>query len=883
MSFRRSKTNSIRRVILAGILRDSIRQDAMEDFEDQFEYISSSRGNLAASIWYWYQIFSLIPGFILNLSYWSNNMFQNYLKIAFRNLFRHKLNSILNITGLAIGLACTLLIFIHIKHELSYEDNFSKADRIYRITNNCRYGDNYRHWALDSPQHIYHIQKYIPEIEKIGRFRYAWTQVLSFRPESGQVKRFKENRGYYADPAVLDIFDFHFITGDPKTALVDLDTLVLTSSMAERYFGNQDPIGRILVLDGSRQSFKVTGVISDIPSNTHLQFDYLISVETYVQALKARGSERILESRTWKSFYSYVLIPDPEMIARIEAKLPEYTVKFYEGDGTREEILNYSQMHLQPIKDIHLHSHLEQEMGPNSNIAYVKIFGIIAVLILLIAGVNFVNISTAQAFKRMKEVGVRKVMGAQKGQLIKQFLGESLILTLLSGLFSLVILLFFFKFYNNLTGQSLPITQVFFFENVVPLLFVVLLLAVLAGLYPALFMANFRPVSAVKNLKNPRSSAALIRKGLVVFQFFISIFMIFCTIIITKQMEFFRNKDMGFNKDSLVAVELYGDMRRTFVRNPDALKTELLQYSGILNVATASDFPGDRLSLENLRPEGWPESESLPLMRYIRVDEDYLQTLNIALEAGRNFKKSAETTPVFIINRAAADALGLENPVGKSVTGSQQSDPGRIIGVTNNFHFASLHNDIEPMVLSYRPSWAGYLLIKIRHDKVSETLQFMRKKMQEMAPANLFMYTFIDDEFNRLYQNEDKLGAIFKAFSLIAILVSCLGLFGLSAYSAELHIKEIGVRKVLGASVSGITFLLTREFIFWVGIANIFALPAAYFVSRQWLQGFAFRTNIGIEVFFVSAMLALIIALISVSYRTIKAALTDPVESLRYE
>jgi putative ABC transport system permease protein len=406
---------------------------------------------------------------------------------------------------------------------------------------------------------------------------------------------------------------------------------------------------------------------------------------------------------------------------------------------------------------------------------------------------------------------------------------------------------------------------------------------VFSGLYPAFFMAGFRPVSAVKNQRDPRSSANLIRKGLVVFQFVISIFMIFCTLVIYKQMEFFRNKDLGFDKESLVAVELYGEMRRSFVKNADALKTELMQYSGISNVAVASDLPGERLSLENLKPEGWPESQSLPIMRYLRVDENYLQTMNIELEEGRDFIKSSSKTPVFIINRAAAEALGLDDPVGKTVIGSMQSDPGRIIGVIKNFHFASLHSDIEPMVLSYRPSWAGYLLVRIREGKAAETLQFLQEKIKEVSPENLFMYSFIDDDLNRLYRSEDKLGDIFKAFSLIAILVSCLGLFGLSAFSAELHIKEIGIRKVLGASVRGITFLLTREFIFWVGLANIFALPAAYFASRHWLQGFAFRTNIGIDVFLLSALLALVIAVFSVSYRAIKAALADPVKALRYE
>ncbi len=803
-------------------------------------------------------------------------MFNNYIKIALRNIQKQKLNSTLNIIGLAVAIVCSLLILFHVKDELSYEKCFPKEDRIYRVTINSKYGDTYRHWAVGPLPLGMMLKEEIPEIETVARFLKIGTVVISYNSLDGSPKQFEEKGGFFADSSAVTIFDLQFIEGDSRTALTDAYTIVLTSSIARKFFGNESPLGKTLILDDSQKSYKITGVIEDTPSNTHLQFDYLISMSSFYKNMIELGREGALTSRTWKTVYTYVLLGSKQRKTDIEAKLPVFTQNFLKDIPNREE-----HFYLQPIADIHLHSKLEQEMAPNSDIVYVYIFSIAAIFILIIASVNFVNISTAQAFKRLKEVGVRKVLGAQRRQLVKQFLGESFVLVISATLIALVLLQLLIPFYNNLSGKDLYFAQLFSTNNLLLLFILIFAIGLMSGLYPAIFISSFQPASSIKSMKDPQSSVTLIRKGLVIFQFVISIFMIFSTITIYRQLVYFREKDLGFDKERLIAVQLYGDLYKNIMSNKDAIKAELLKYAAISNVAFSSNLPGERFSVEHLRPKGVPENEDIPTVRVIRVDEDFLNTMKIDLIAGRKFRPPLGEEGQFILSESAVKALDLKDPIRKKA--QAYSGSGEIIGIMNDFNFASLHQAIEPLVLDYRPTWVRYLIVKFQGATVPEVLKYVQEKLDEITPNHLFRYSFIDENLNQLYVFEDRVSDIFKVFSVLAILISCLGLFGLSVYSAELRIKEIGIRKAVGATTSGIVTLLTKEFMVWIIIAIIIAYPIAFFAMNNWLKNFAYRISIEWWTLILAGIFALMIALLTVSYQSIKAALANPVESLRYE
>jgi putative ABC transport system permease protein len=808
-------------------------------------------------------------------------MFGNYLRTALRNLTKYKGYSLINIAGLALGIACSLLMLFHIKDELNWDNQFPKSDRIYRITNEY-FSGSARHWAVISPLHALEIQQDIPEIELTTRLFYWYTNILSHTPSDGHPRRFEEEGGFFSDPGTIEMFDLEFIKGDPSTSLTEVNTLILTDSMARRYFGDQDPIGQIILNESRNLRLRVTGVIADFDFNTHLDFDYLISMSTLYQYMINNGQRDWLEARGWAHFFTYVLLGENIPLAQAESKMPDFTANFYSGDNvTREEILIRQRLHFQPLTHIHLRSHLEQEMGPNSDIAYVYIFSAIAVFLLVIAAVNFVNISTAQAFKRMREIGVRKVMGAKRPQLIRQLLGESFILTLIAATLAVLIFQLVLPVYNNLAGRELNFLELFHPSNLLVFLAIILALSLASGLYPALFMAGFQPVTSLRSVRDPRSSASAVRKGLVVFQFVISIFMIFSTITVYRQVSFFQNKDLGFDKESLVAVKLYGSLRNAALRT-DALKTELKNHSAISQVAMVSNLPGERLSVENLRPVGVSDDEQLPSMRYLRVDEDYIETMNIRILEGRSFRGMSRKSSAFILNEAAVAALNLEDPVGRRATNLRGVN-AEIVGVVKDFHFASLHHTVEPLILDYRPSWSGHLLIKVRGGRIPDVIKFLESKLGDIAPENLFLYAFVDDELTRLYAGEIRMSDVFKAFALLAIFISCLGLFGLSAYSAEIRTKEIGVRKVMGASISQVVLLLSKDFTRWVLLANLIAWPLAFFAMQDWLSNFAYRIHIQGLTFVMSALLALIVALLTVSYQAVKAASANPIDSLRYE
>ncbi|WP_220275283.1 FtsX-like permease family protein [Emticicia sp. BO119] len=852
------------------------------DLEEMYAFWLQKSGKFRADLRYGFSVLTVLPPFVRRRKkreyYETSNlaitMFRNYFKIAFRTLLKDRLNSSLTILGLALGLACVLLILLHVKDELSYDKGFTSADRIYRI-NMENIGETNRRWTATSPVLAIEMQKEIPAIQTIARFNRPYPdRVFSYKASStSDVKQFEEKRGFYADSTVTEVFDLPFIKGNPKTALAQMNAIVLTEDMANKYFGNEDPIGKFLQDDLDKRPLTVTGVIENFAFPTHLAFDYLISMSTvYVPENQQR-----LSNRTWSGFYNFVVLNKNVTRLSAEAKLPAFMIKYYEANGEkREEILKSRKMYLQPITDIHLHSHFEKEMSANSDILYVYIFSVVAVLILLVASVNFINMATAQAFNRMKEVGVRKVLGARKLELIKQFLGESTLMTLIAAVIALLIFVLVLPSYNDLTGKTLSFQTLFTPDSMLTMLGIIVFISLVAGMYPAWFISNFEPIKSLKGKKMVGSSVIFVRKGLIVFQFVVSVFMIFSTIVVYQQMKFFQTKKLGFEQEQVVAVKLYGDLRDKV----STIKNELLRNTSITQVGLTSSLPGDRIGMDRVSLEGAPEEDIQ--MRLVFGDENLLPSLKIDLKSGRNFLPKAEgAAPAFIINEAAVKALKIKNPIGEKMVFWDK--PGAIVGITKDFHYASLHDAIEPLVIVNIPQETTYLLIKIKGDNLTETIQEAKNTVAGVSPNSLFSYSFLDEKMMHLYDSEQRISNIMKVFAVFAIFISCLGLFGLSAYVARLRTKEIGIRKTLGASISGVVILLSKDFLWLVVIATVVAFPLGWWVMTQWLEEFAYAIDIQWWMFAAAGLSSIIIAILTVSFQSIKAALLNPIKSLKIE
>ena len=864
------------RAVLWLLLDGDDREQAAGDFEEQYRWDRQTDGPGAARRRFWAMLFKSIPMFIVDKIYWRMGMIRNNLKMAWRIITRQKLYSMLNIAGLGISLVCLLMIMVHVKGELSYERGFPKSERIYRVQTDSRYGSTVRKWAASAPSIGPEIEKAFPEVEATARLFSLGPQILSFRPAEGVVRRFEEANGFAADPAFLKMFDLEFVKGNPETALGNPSAVVLTSSVAKKYFGDEDPIGKSLVSEPSGDLLQVSGIVRDIPGKTHLKIDLLLSVPMFVKWVDQ--GPQILDHRTWKCAYTYVMLRPGQGPEAIAVHAAPFMKNFHAAQPSRSESLL-----LQPIRRIHLYSKLEGELAPTGDVAYVFVFSGASLLILLIAVVNFVNLATAQAFKRIKEIGIRKVIGARKDQIVKQYLGEASLLTALSAGLALVLIRFAVPFYNHLTGAALSFSQLFVPMNVAGLVVLLVLLSLMAGLYPAFFVSSFRPAGVLKGARTPRSSTVFVRKGLVVFQFVISIVLIFSTVTMSRQLSFFHNKDLGFKKDNVIAINLSRDFSYSMDRGTNSLREEARRHSGVEGVALTSELLGTRFSNERLTPVGTPDKNLLPMLRFLRVDEDFIKIMGLTLAQGRDFVPGDGQKSAYIITESTAAALQMDKPLGIECLSDTHRGQAPIIGVIKDFNFASLHGPIEPLVLEYRPAAANHLLVKVREGRVPEVLSYLKEKAREINPDFLFDFSFVDEVFDRNYKTETESYDLFKVFSVVALFVACLGLFGLAVYAAESRVKEIGIRKTLGASVTGICTLLSGVFLRQVLAANAIALPLAYLIMKRWLRNFAYHTDISPGTFLFAGFLVIFFATITVGFQTLKAARENPVRSLRHE
>lgn len=795
-------------------------------------------------------------------------MFKNYLLIALRNLLRNRTYTLINLLGLAIGISASLLMLMHIRQELSFEKSFPKHERISRIS--------LHEWAKSSLPLAAELEKSFPAIEQTARLG----QYRTFDVAMYEDMHIPVGKGYMADQEIISLFDLKFLYGTKEEALSRPYTIVFTKSIADQLFGVDNPVGESVQFGGI-DDLEVTGVIEDLPVNTHLNFDYLISMPTQYDWL----DEDSEESRGWMSVYTYALFRDALAMEEAGKRMEDFSYQFFEDWGvTREEIKRRQSFYeLHPLTSIHLGGNREQEISLNSDKVYVYIFSALALLIILIASVNFVNLFSTQVLKRSKEIGLRKVIGARRVHIFWQFLGEGLVVTLFAALFSLLLCMLLVPVYNDLAELSIQPLDLLSFENLFLLLAIVVVIVLISSGAPSFAISGFSVIKAIKGNQMPSSWLMKSRKKLVVFQFAISIFIVISALVINGQMEYLQNKELGFDKEQLLSVQLYGPLWNEAVNQREVFRNELGRIPGVVSIANTSGFLGNGLSVEGMRLLEKKDEENAPSMRCIRADEGFIPTLELELLEGRNFQPKADTSVVFIINEKAAEELNIDNPVGKLAQNTSNGDTGEIIGIVKNFNYASLHYDIDPMVIEYRPTWVGTMLIKMEGNDPMQTVEQLEDKLNTMLPGTQMLYRFIDEEMREMYLAENNMKKMLLIFSVLAIIIACLGLFGLTAYTVAQRSKEIGIRKVLGASLGSILILLSKDYLKLIVLAFVLAIPVANYFLDEWLQSFAYHIPMIWWMYVVPGILVLMIALLAVSGQSLRAASANPVESLKDE
>jgi putative ABC transport system permease protein len=803
-------------------------------------------------------------------------MVKNYLKIALRNIIKHKGFSVINIVGLAIGIACSILIFVFVSHELSYDKYHEKADRTYRIAVRAMIGDTKINQTYSSSETFRRLLEDFPEIEVGVKFLNVGRIPITLGEET-----FYESRFFAVDSTFFDVFSIPLIQGDPKKVLADPNSMVISEDTALKYFGTADAMGQILRADftsgpGSTD-FEITGVSENVPGNSHFHYDLLASSATFPTYINDTG---------WSSnnFITYVVLKEGTTQVWFDEKLKEFTRKHMGAERFDAWVAkgNFWEYFLQPITRIHLTSDLNGEFEANGNETYIYIFSAISIIILLIACINFMNLSTAKSSLRAKEVGMRKVVGSGRSRLVFQFLSESVLLSYIALALGIGIFIVLFPLYKNLIGKQLNIPYLDSFVVIPLVLALGLIVGVISGSYPAFFLSSFKPIAALKGNKSMSKGGSWLRNILVIFQFTISIFLIIGTLAVNQQLKFFQNKQLGFDKEQVLIINNPGSLRNTV--NP--FKEELRKYSSIIDVSGSNTLPGRSFSNTGFGAEG--VEESFTLNRCV-CDYDFLDTLKLEMAQGRFFSKEFTTdSHAAVLNEKSAELLGWEDPIGKKINNwSQNRGNFVVIGVIKDYHYESLHQEIRPQALflsgGYYTNVERYISVRLNTENISGTIKHIESRWKEFAPQMPFEYSFLDQDYDNLYMNERQTRKLFSIFSFLAIFIACLGLFGLASFIADKKTKEIGIRKVLGASVTRIVKNLNKSFLKWVLIANLIAWPIAWFAMNRWLENFAYRIGLSWWMFVLAAVLAVFIALLTVSFQTVKAALKNPIDSIRYE
>lgn len=847
------------------MLRKQDLQAVVGDFEEAFHEMCGEKGFFLAVLWYWGHMLRSVPSFIVNFFYWGCVMFRNYLKIALRNIGKHKGYSLINITGLAMGMACCIVILAFVQREFSYDRFHKNADRIYRLCHILKLPVGEKGYATCRASIPPMLAEEFPEIESYVRIK----------QHRGTITNYKDNRlninPVFADPSIFKVFTFPLIDVDPETALSEPYSVVITKELAIKYFGDENPIGKFITVD-NKLDFQVTGLLQKIPENSHFQFEFLASLES----LRGIYPEQMIQ-RGLLFHNAYFLFTAPSTAREFAAKLSDFVKERF-----GEQISARRRYFLQPLTSIHLHSDLALELAKNSNVRYSIYLSVLAATIMIIACINFMNLSSARAIVRVKEVGIRKVVGAQRFQLVKQLLSESMLMTVLSLVLAVGFSYFLFPLFNDLMRQNVQFSFLGQPQIMIGLVIITITVGMTSGSYPALFLSAFRPALVLKGMIKSNLPMIILRKALVVFQFTLSVVFIISALVVIKQLVYIRNRDLGFQKENLINISIFKD--RTTRDRVELFKTELLKHTNILSAAGCAATPGRDMVYSYAQPEGFTEDEKLEIP-IISIDQDFLRTLDIELIVGRNVSPeySTDEGSAVIINEVAVRRFGWKEPLGKRINLLGYETDAVVVGVVRDFHLESLRREIGPCIFIFDPGKSWQVVVRIAGHDIPATVEYIKKRWHEFSPNYTFWYDFLDQSIEGSYAEEKRFGKVLRFASVFAVLIACLGLFGLSTFDTERRIKEVGIRKVLGASVSGMALLLSKDFIRLVLVANILAWPVAYYFMNKWLQNFAYRFHFTIWIPLSAAFLSLVIAVLTVNFQAIKAARANPVDSLRYE
>jgi len=797
-------------------------------------------------------------------------MIRNYFKIAFRNLF-----------GLTIGLTCCLLILAYIVNELSFDKYNKNADDIYRVTRLFRdpqTGATNLNLSTIAPPFAPNLENDFKQIKKLTRLLQNGSTALKYGD-----KIFNEQNTYFADQNLFDVFDVNVVKGNAAKALNDPFSVMLTEEVAKKYFGNEDPMDKTIRMD-NQFDLKVSGIYKAFPANAHLHPGMMISFAT-LNDTAVYGAERLRTDFGNNSFFTYILMPKGFDPKTMEAQFPAFIDKIMPIGGGKFKQSQGTALGLQKLTDIHLRSHTDFEAEENGDIGRIYIFGAIALFILLIACINYMNLSTARSALRAREIGIRKAVGAMRREIIAQFLSESVLTAWIALGFAIALTWLCMPWLNKLSGQHFSIDLLLKWQILVPVFLIPFVVGLVSGIYPALFMSSFKPVKVLKGLVTAAGATISFRKVLVTAQFAISIILIISTVVVFKQLSYMQDKSLGFNRDRIFTLPYNGGLHDKF----DAFRNELLNGAEIKNVTRSSRIPTGRL-LDNMGIAVSSGDTMAPLnvdIKMVTVDQEFISTYDVKTVAGRDFSRNFTTdTSAFLINEAAVQILGIktnDEAIGKDIVYGGRK--GKVIGVINDFHFESMHQKILPLILFVPrdPNFYGRISLKMAGNNIPAALAKTEAAWKKFLPEAPYEYTFLDENFEKLYESEQRQASIFTLFACIAIFIACLGLLGLSAFSITQRIKEIGIRKVLGASISSIVGLLSKDFLKLVAIAAVIAFPVAWFAMHNWLQDFAYRTSISWWIFVTAGVMAAAISLLTISFQAIRAALANPVNNLRTE
>jgi putative ABC transport system permease protein len=866
----KTRSPKIAQQLLRFVLRKEDRLHRLGDFEEVFQNTAEMYGKFSAWCWYWSQVFRSIPNFFINSFIWSGIMLKNYFKTALRNLRNQKVFSFINITGLAIGLACSILIYIFISYELSFDKYHTKASRIYRVISQSKHPDGIDY---NSSTQFPFGRSFRNDYQDLG----IVSQLFYFNESQVSVDKtiYKQKNIIFAEPQFLEIFNFNFILGEPNFALSDPNSVILSNKVAKKYFGDKSPLGEVIKLSNKIELI-VNGVIEDPPTTSHIPIQIIASLEALTADFVGINFDRWSMSLT--NSETYILLPENYPPNQLSDQLNIFKNKYLTEKEAKET--NYG---LQSILDIHFNTRYSSFNYQTSK-QTILLFSVIGILILCIAGINFVNLATGQAVKRSREVGMRKVLGAYKRQLINQFFSETLFFNFFAVLLAILLAQLFLPGLNQFLGNQINLNLFGDGSIILFLAGIFIFISLLTGIYPAFVLTKFNPINAFKNkISTSGRTSFSLRNSLVIFQFLISQILIVCTIVMSRQMDVFYNKELGFNQKEIISIELEDSDSAKL----DVLKNKLLQNPNIKNISFALGEPtADGNMITNFKPEGVENQDSYQIS-FKPIDENYLDLFDIKLLAGRFFRTTVEddTLYKFIVNETLIAKMGIHDPhdaIGKMIKVS--SLRGEIIGVVQNFHTSSLASEIIPLVFTNQFS-RFYSMMNIKYVPQTEslTIKHIENEWEKVFPDYVFEYEYYDDFLHGLYETENKLFTIIKGYAMIAILIGCLGIFGLISFIAVQKTKEIGVRKVLGATVSNILILLSKEFTKNILLANLIAWPTAYFILKKWLENFAYKATLSYDIFLFAGFLSLLITLFTISFQAVKTARTNPIKSLKYE